>query len=743
MSIQWQWDLAKSSFSTVNELRELIGIASQPNVQPQVILAAENLGFGFVVSSKRIEDAIGALGGNDSIRLESIQGHIGLRSRDLQRIVRQSTSLLQFFLVITACKPCFTDSELGDLAFSMLDKTNVLRKYPVSSTQLTQFIQTLSGHAEMIVPIMQLGEIAVAVDNENPSCSDLYDRMGAEDLANLLIHTFEGLADQDVIEMKLKGHTHAVWLATLFSWLRPDATHVCVGEKSIKGIIGTKLTIDIMVDGSDPWELEVFKADTDVTKYVFNNAQDEITSIYRIPLHQAKHFFNDHYGPAVEDSQKRRIMVQVIGELARMLTIFFCEHGRLYTPKDCCKDSFPKCMTAPMIKVMGDSALSSYANAIEAYGWDSEYQGDIRIISHELQIRLAELIPQLHEKDSPQEVLKAIHETCSVWVTRVTNSACDASYIIDPATYIALDATITSTVKVMQGTRYLSPLTAMDLDRTDEIVGKLLFRDGLDIQEFRRLAFTHLLPGLPSFHPQDLIVSYGGYTVGMDVLWTISTEQRNVLGIRYAPGHIDKDGIPISRVRESDFVSYSLSTESGPTATLFEQGMYKPLSAQSSTASFETRTSIQGDQLIVKHYIKMASLPRPFMLLGKGVASENDNKVKASWIVAIYVLATAKHIGRGHDLTVTQEREMARRLHDKGLEMSWNNRIPTGSMKTNFKMLLTTSGFEKLRFFSASSGYEKGFRSDRCFLVVVRHNAPLLSCIQAAEEKDGAWVVIA
>jgi len=740
MALQVQWDLTKSSFSTVNELRELIGIASQPNVQPQAVLAAENLGYGLVVSPRRIEDAIGALSTNDSMRLESIEGRIGLRSKDLQRIIRQSTSLLQFFVTITACKPCFTDSELGDLAFFMMTRTNVLKRYPVSSTQLTQFIHTLSGHLEMIVPIAQLHEIAVAVDNENPTCADLYERIDPEELAELLVRTFEELVDESVVELKLKGHTQAIWLATLFSWLLPETTHVTVGEKTIQGDPGMKLTVEIMPDGDESWELEVFKRDMDITKYVFPSVLDDIRSLHRLPLCQAKCYFNDYYGSAVEDPQKRQIAIQAMGELARILTIFFCEHGRLFISKDCCKNKSPKCMTAAIIQVMGETALFSYSNAIVKYGWDTGSREEICAESGELKTRLEERVSQLHKKESPQEVVTLLHDTCSAWVTKVIDSACDASYIVDPATYLAFNATVTSTIKMATGTRYFSPLTALDLDRTDEMVGKLLSRDGLELQSFRELAFTHLLPGLPSFLPQDLVVSYGGFTVGMDVLWTISTEQRAALGIRYAPGHIDKDEIPLSRVREADFNSYIASTASAPTS-LFEKGVYKPLIAQPSTASFETRTSIQGDQLIVKHYIE--TVPRSQISTALAVKGKlGRNKEKASWITAINSIAMATHIGRGHDLTVTQEREMAQRLHQKGLEMVWHNRIPLYNMESGSKVLLRTSGVEKLRFFSASSGYDKYVNSRDCFAVVVRHNAPLLLSIWAAEEKRDTWVVI-
>lgn len=333
MSIQGQWDLAKTSFDTINQLRELIGIASQPNVQPQAILAAENLGYGLVVSPKRIEDAITALGGNDSVLLESIQGAVGIRSRNLHRIMRQSTPLLQFFLIVTASKPCFTDSELGDLVFNMMDRTSVLKRFPVSSSQLTQLIHTFSGHSETIVPIPHMHQIAVAVSSEYLD-TGLYDRMDPEALAELLVRTFEDFVDQSVTEMTLKGHIHAVYLATLFSWLLPESTHITVQDKTIQGDPRMKLTVEIAPEGNNVWELETFKLDGDVTKYIFDGPRDEIVDLYRLPLGQAKYYFDDHYTSAVEDAGKREKAIHAMGELARILTIFFSEQGRLFLQRN-------------------------------------------------------------------------------------------------------------------------------------------------------------------------------------------------------------------------------------------------------------------------------------------------------------------------------------------------------------------------------------------------------------------------
>jgi len=54
-------------------------------------------------------------------------------------------------------------------------------------------------------------------------------------------------------------------------------------------------------------------------------------------------------------------------------------------------------------------------------------------------------------------------------------------------------------------------------------------------------------------------------------------------------------------------------------------------------------------------------------LVAIGKSSKNNYKEKASWIVTIYVLAMATHIGFRHDVTISQEREIARHLHEKDL----------------------------------------------------------------------------
>ncbi len=100
--------------------------------------------------------------------MEKVQAWIGLRAGELHRIFRESTPLLQFFLLFAACKTCYADSEVGDIAFGMVAKGGVLKRYLVASEQLTQVLQVLSSHTELMAPVTVMYEIAVAVDDHRP-----------------------------------------------------------------------------------------------------------------------------------------------------------------------------------------------------------------------------------------------------------------------------------------------------------------------------------------------------------------------------------------------------------------------------------------------------------------------------------------------------------------------------------------------------------------------------------------------
>lgn len=331
-SVQPQWELGQTTFQTTRQLRDLITIASQPNVQPQAVLAAEQLGFGLLASPERINEAVVALGGNESIRIENLRAVVGFISDDLLRLIRQSTGLLQFFLTITACKPCYEDTELGDLAFEMMVQASVLKRFPVASSQLAQLVRTFSSQAESIAPVTVMQEIAVVVAEHNPE-SDLYTRIATKALAEILVRTFEILCDTEAQEVVLTGHNHGVWLATLFSWLIPDKVQVTVDKEVIRGSPGAKLTIEVDAKGDSPWQMEVWRKGGDVASYVFEYDKDDLEQPHRLPIVLAKLHFDQYYCSAFEDNATRRKAIEAIGDIAGALICFLTEKGKIHLPQ--------------------------------------------------------------------------------------------------------------------------------------------------------------------------------------------------------------------------------------------------------------------------------------------------------------------------------------------------------------------------------------------------------------------------
>lgn len=219
----WQlsWEVSQSVFSSASALKGLIAAAGHDDIQPQAILAAEALGAGLLVSSQRIPEAIEALGGGESNRMAAVKAYVGLSSGAIFRQVRQNTALIQFFALITACKPCFLDEEIGSIIFEMLQFSGLLRKWPATSTQLTALIQQFSGHAEILTPVSLMHELASTIAGR---CRTplVYHRLEASALSNLLVKVFEAMQDTTITRVTLIGHHQAVWLSTALLWLLED-----------------------------------------------------------------------------------------------------------------------------------------------------------------------------------------------------------------------------------------------------------------------------------------------------------------------------------------------------------------------------------------------------------------------------------------------------------------------------------------------------------------------------------------
>lgn len=76
----------------------------------------------------------------------------------------------------------------------MLTANSLIDKFPASSSQLKSLIAQLSGHAENLVPVDQMLDIASALASYSPDL-EIYGRLDLTDLANVLVRLFESLSD--------------------------------------------------------------------------------------------------------------------------------------------------------------------------------------------------------------------------------------------------------------------------------------------------------------------------------------------------------------------------------------------------------------------------------------------------------------------------------------------------------------------------------------------------------------------
>jgi len=263
-----QWDIGHTAFTSATGLRNLIQAVSVEDVQPQAVLAAEALGFsiGLRVSPELIDKAIIALRGSESVRWDNFKLLIGVSSSALINTVRTSTSLIAFFLFACAWKPCFTDSEVGDLAFQMIAESGILRKLPVASSQLCSFIKSFSGHSEALIPADLMHDLAVEINDHSPNAFELFRRATTKSLGEVLVRIFDLLMDESVDNITVSGSTGGIWLATSLFWLMPEMTCLSIDGKTFKGCNKlSKLTLELITKSypeiqRDSWTFREWRA---------------------------------------------------------------------------------------------------------------------------------------------------------------------------------------------------------------------------------------------------------------------------------------------------------------------------------------------------------------------------------------------------------------------------------------------------------------------------------------------------
>lgn len=531
------WDIGGTAFTTASNLKSLIKAVSVENVQPQAVLAAEALGFGIEVEKELLDKAIGVLNGNEHVTWQNLKISIGIHSGDLQKTIRTSTPLLSFFLFACAWKPCFTVSEIGDLAFRMIVHSGLIREHPVSSFQLGDFVESFAGQSEALNSAGLMHTLAVEINGHTPDSIQFYRRVGMDELGDILVRSFELLSDESVEKTTLSGGTGGIWIAVFFSWLIPGKVCISVNRKmlpnfSINGQvvngdpINSKLYIQL-IDSfgtefyTNKWTIRDWKKGHP-TDFVVDSENNNHSSLSKfMPLDMTRVFLSQLYAGQYRVLEARQ---ESVGALAGALIILLSRHGSIYEPEESCENLDSHCATSQLLDVFPTKWLNEYEFAIQKYGWRaSTVQG---------QQKALKLLEPAFQKQADQpadceSVWEKLTEILSQFV--LSEFASDLSgdederedyisCIVDPAIHVATNAVATAMCDFRSGIRYIAPPSALPYKFTKNFFGSLLSSRGMKISQFREYSFTQALPGMTFFDASDIVIYSNGYTAGTSML---------------------------------------------------------------------------------------------------------------------------------------------------------------------------------------------------------------------------------
>jgi hypothetical protein len=733
-----QWDVSQTAFQSAGALRGLIRAVSQDDIQAQAVLAAEALGIGLLVSPALIDKAVVALGGEDSVKWENLKILIGLNSNGVIKAIRNSTPLLQFFLLATTFKLCYTDGEVGNVFFNIIARSGVLNLHPVSASQLSRFVGAFSGHCDSILPVDLLHELAVLIDarSGNPA---FYRRPDNNTIADIICKTFEALRDESIQCITLTGSYLGVWIATCFTWLLPEQTSISVEGQVVKGRGSSRLTIDLERDSGVSvddiqmrWRMHTWRNEGQPTTFLFDSVSEHPTKpVEEFPRILSRSYYHQNHGlPILDpDGTKRQHAVQTIGELAGALVCYLTENGKVYIKKPCCgfQTDKPKCAQSSFMSIMDESWISCYAQIMKEYGWEGRNETLTGQVS---------AMKALSEQLGNNEITpKDLTQCCKDWVAKragiqgKTKSEYLPDKIVPVAMHLAVDAIAKSICDFKSGHQKVDPENVYVLKSNSEFVAALLSSDGLDLEMLRLKALNRVFPYTPS-QSNDLAIAADGLVAGWSVLWEPTTEQKDVLRLRVARGGIRREGMRYEKIVQSEW-STPGRYDPGTPLNMFEGKTYIGLVPERERRKIYTQpiVSVTGNTLDFR-----------CMLICRDEAGDEMSRT-VSWISAMSYLAVAKHIDHGQ-LSTLQEEALAAILQRRHLEAYWISAFHEGStMDRARKSLLRTAGNEELRFWAAAVLAESMFRKE-CMPLVVRHSGTILYSVNIAEKAKGYWTLI-
>ena len=757
-SITKVWDTGGTAFNTMSRLKSLIAAVTVENVQPQAVLAAEALGFGIHVRDELLVEALRALKGNDNIRWDNLKLLIGIRSGELHKTMRNSTSLSSFFLFVCACKICFTDVDIGELAYQMIAASGVLKNYPVAAFQLCDLIKTFSGHAEELAPDKLLHALAVKISERSPLGVQLSSQLNKRNLGDLLIRAFALLNDESVERITLTGGTNGLWLATFFSWLIEGKVCVSVdgqmlpdisidGQVSTCDIKSSKLSLELKNSFgtgsySHDWVIREWREGQPADFVIEDAVKNSSSYCQYMPLNMTSVFLRQLYQSQYQGYQEAlEFRVDLVrGGLAGAFIVLLSRFGSIYEPANCCWNLGKSCTTSPLWDILPEKWLEVYESATTQYGWSESaiVQAQENAFAF-LEPAFGEQADRLADHEQVWERIKAI--ASEFIISELGNDFSDEreeredeiSRVFDPAAYVAVNAVATATCDFHSGVQRITPPSEVRWGSTKEFFGFLLSSRGMEISKFREYTFAKALPGGTTFDANDVVISSDGYTAGIYALWDLcNTQKRNALAVRVCTGAIQYEDHRYDSIGED---------KRDTSADRFPDRDFEKIKLFEDTKYLGLYPEPDQDGLRIKHL--MAKAGRRLELKSYLTASEKYlNPV--SWTESICGLAVAVHFQQTIQPTERQEKDLIQAHAETLGQVYWQSVRDWGHQDLGGKTILRTLRDQNLRFFSCGIIHQERRKRvlNDCHKIVLRQQGSLMLSVLAAQDLSDSWTVI-
>ena len=756
-AIQKQWDIAATSFNSVEKLRELIGVASEDNVQPQALLAFCSLGTLVHPTSDLIGSAVDALGGTNNVKLEKFKLAIGLKQGGTAQYLRQSTPGVAAFLLLSALKMWCEDEDVGSILYRIALKSGVIDTLPASPQQFCDIVHAVSGHSRRIIPVnhmIHIGDTVLSAGIDASVMKVIYKEISNEAVANIFSSVLNGLHNSDVKRMSLIGAHAAMWLIGLLTWLFPDDVCVTAANVIVTGLHASRLVIDLRFSSNVfGWECLEWKEELPLRSLI--SMEDVTIHQMCVPRMITKHRLQCKYG--LSDSQ-----AAIIGRIAGTVLSHLVERATIYRvmPKtertrrsfaearldeDELQGSPKKPPTIPLLEVAGTWFCEEYPTLMQHYGWsmddllsDQKELCDARRTWGNLSAASQPAITVFIDDHLVPSAVSLYSPFFYVPMLRVC---------MDSVVDVASDALVFISRDTASSWECTEALDRSTGTPPGSVVAEILTNIPITIRCLAEEIRRRLCWNWFDWNYQMPLTSRNGCVVCPSIILEPSLKQRSALALNIISGSIKRGVDRFSAVREIEDESNSSICSAGP-VRLFAKGEFVrliPFLAHQ-RVELEVLSSTSGTVLTIQSRLifDMGTAIPSSNRLSKIKGTDQDYRIIKvfSWIQIAESLATAKHMRDDELITPREEEALARSLDSSQSQMlnllQWilpysgrSSRDPQGP--DDKKLIARTCQDVMASFYQISQPNT---------LPVIQNGVSLVKCIAVAEEMADEWVII-